>query len=313
MRGISGMSNDFLTNLSSRTIQQDGGMDFVVGGLRPRLASRFETAVLPEGQGFEENTQIETPGIPDAHLAPRSKSALADEYRTEVQVNRPDRGEQTLGRTLNSQLQSMEVPRSIPGAIENQTAPTRPESIAHDHQATLHVPALRTIVKLVPFQNLVREEKNDFQPVPLLAGPILPTHAEIIRGGEPQVNNNVLQGSQPSIVSSEKESNLPSDRDFANDPMDEPKVVPQRIEITHRESQYLISRIQKQLVPAIARQEKGSQLSTSETEPGPTINVTIGRIEVKATASAPEPKRSASTTRSMSLDEYLQRRQGGQR
>jgi hypothetical protein len=307
------MSNDFLTSLSSRAIQQDAGMDSVVGGLRPRLASRFETAVLPEGQGFEKITQVETPGTSVTNLQPRHPSALADEYRTEVQVNQPDRRGQTVDRPLDSQPRSSEVTKSIPGAFESQTVPVRAESTAHDHQETLHVPSLQTIVKLVPFQNSDREEKRDSKPVPLLMSPVFPTHAETTRADEPQGDNHPLQRSQSHIILSEPESILTSGRYPANHPVDGPKVVPQRIEITQRESQFLISNIQQQLIPSIPRPEKISQEISREPQPAPTINVTIGRIEVKATTSAPEPKRSASTTRTMSLDEYLQRRQGGQR
>jgi hypothetical protein len=56
-----------------------------------------------------------------------------------------------------------------------------------------------------------------------------------------------------------------------------------------------------------------TQSTTPETrENPPTIHVTIGRIEVKATPPTAAPKRRASASPTMSLDEYLRRRSGGE-
>jgi hypothetical protein len=52
----------------------------------------------------------------------------------------------------------------------------------------------------------------------------------------------------------------------------------------------------------------------SEIQAAPTINVTIGRIEVRATTPATQPRRQPPGAQTMSLDEYLRRRnQGGAR
>jgi hypothetical protein len=44
--------------------------------------------------------------------------------------------------------------------------------------------------------------------------------------------------------------------------------------------------------------------------PEPVINVSIGRIEVRAVASAPAPQRSRPAANRLSLDDYLGRRNG---
>jgi hypothetical protein len=65
-------------------------------------------------------------------------------------------------------------------------------------------------------------------------------------------------------------------------------------------------------MPSRARRERQPRaepvLSTAVSPPGPVIEVTIGRVDVRAIASpqAPAPPR----PRGMSLDEYLQRRPG---
>jgi hypothetical protein len=45
--------------------------------------------------------------------------------------------------------------------------------------------------------------------------------------------------------------------------------------------------------------------------PTPTIQVTIGRIEVRATSPATPPSKPRAASPAMSLDEYLRRRKGG--
>ncbi|HTG14486.1 MAG TPA: hypothetical protein VK747_04370 [Blastocatellia bacterium] len=82
----------------------------------------------------------------------------------------------------------------------------------------------------------------------------------------------------------------------------------------------------KQIVvqPQISRRDEYSTLANShgagrerltlktDAPPAPTINVTIGRIEVRAVQSAPAPQRpQKSTAPSMNLDEYLRRRSAG--
>jgi hypothetical protein len=91
------------------------------------------------------------------------------------------------------------------------------------------------------------------------------------------------------------------------------RLTPEQIILTRREQ--LPKTDVRQLVPAQVPergQTQASLTSPNEAQP-PTINVTIGRIEVKASNPAPLPKRSASTPASMSLDEYLRQRQGGTR
>jgi hypothetical protein len=71
---------------------------------------------------------------------------------------------------------------------------------------------------------------------------------------------------------------------------------------------------QPQLVPALPASERKPQPAMEESEPQtPTIHVTIGRIEIKAVTPGPTQKRGGSASATMSLDEYLRRRQGSER
>lgn len=64
-------------------------------------------------------------------------------------------------------------------------------------------------------------------------------------------------------------------------------------------------------VRRVARQADTRDASRLKETTAPTINVTIGRVEVRAThAPDPAPRRTESTAPRMSLDEYLRRRNG---
>jgi hypothetical protein len=91
------------------------------------------------------------------------------------------------------------------------------------------------------------------------------------------------------------------------------RVTPEQIILTRREQQPKTDA--RQLVPAQVSERGQTQasLTSPNAAQAPTINVTIGRIEVKASNPAPLSKRSASAPVHMSLDEYLRQRQGGTR
>ncbi|MGB7921980.1 MAG: hypothetical protein WCF57_01915, partial [Pyrinomonadaceae bacterium] len=70
--------------------------------------------------------------------------------------------------------------------------------------------------------------------------------------------------------------------------------------------------------PRVTRyvEQKSATQAESRPAPEPTINVTIGRIEVRATTTAPATPPAASRRQSadatpMSLDDYLRQRAGG--
>jgi hypothetical protein len=61
----------------------------------------------------------------------------------------------------------------------------------------------------------------------------------------------------------------------------------------------------------VARQTQARDASRARTEAAPTINVTIGRVEVRATQGpTPAPRRTEVAAPRMSLDDYLRRRSG---
>ncbi|HEV7892221.1 MAG TPA: hypothetical protein VGP08_16360 [Pyrinomonadaceae bacterium] len=71
--------------------------------------------------------------------------------------------------------------------------------------------------------------------------------------------------------------------------------------------------IEPRHVPRRERQAAARDAKRERAEAAPTINVTIGRVEVRATqAPAPAPKRTETAAPRMSLDDYLRRRRNGE-
>jgi len=72
--------------------------------------------------------------------------------------------------------------------------------------------------------------------------------------------------------------------------------------------------VQSRIAPLIETRPEHVHLNRPAIQPQPTIQVTIGRIEVRAVQSSQSPARSRAATPVMNLDDYLKRRgQGGAR
>lgn len=71
--------------------------------------------------------------------------------------------------------------------------------------------------------------------------------------------------------------------------------------------------IEPRPVPRCERQAVAREARRERAEVAPTINVTIGRVEVRATQTpAPAPRRAETAAPRMSLDDYLRRRRNGE-
>lgn len=93
-----------------------------------------------------------------------------------------------------------------------------------------------------------------------------------------------------------------------------PKSIAERIEVNLEELSPLAARHLPALVPAVKQTVSKSQTTLPESETQmPTINVTIGRVEVKAVTQNPPSRSRAVASSTMSLDEYLRRRKGSNR
>lgn len=301
------MPNDFLSNLSSRALQHPEA-DATGSGLKPRLASRFEstnaTATLPVDQTPGQESLVEMEAEANAgrsHLAPAPKQPPVErKYRA------PDEG---LGSgVLTAQEGQHEEPRHL---SENHDTPARHDSFTQMPAAEQVGRSPRRLTpsdsKQAELPSLVRKDANTVQPAAFLSSPgappraepeqIVESHTTVIEVQSPSIDpNKVIPVSVPSVPTGRVEK------------------APRHIDVTPIERQSQAPPKGSQIVPALEIPAFKPQSRDPEIrEQIPTIHVTIGRIEVKAVPPAAAPKRRASASPTMSLDEYLRRRSGGER
>jgi hypothetical protein len=306
------MANDFLSNLSSRALQ---GTDLTSAssGLRPRLASRYESSVasnslLPIG----EMADIESADTFETRQKPRHDSEAVEQEQSEerkiglLQIEQPQKRMQTPLRFRadeSSQFMNREEHLPMSGRI-NQI---------HSDDLVDAPPliSLPTAKRRLESSALGQEEEDLSRSVAPLIHPVIAPHVEPGRVIAPHKNDDSRDALQDQFDSIQPKINVQVTGAPEVSSVNHPKVIPERIDITHKESQLLISSVPNKLVPAFPQHEHKSQ-TTVQTKPLlPTVHVTIGRIEVKAaTTPNTSPKRNAHKASAMSLDEYLRRRQG---
>lgn len=269
------MANDFLGHLSSR-VSRDDGVDSATSGLRPRLASRFEVSPDPILPAIEETPKGETPVTVERSATQASAPVLSkkDSEQTTLSLDKDQRG--AIARAIN------------PGIVKDE-----PETIQ-----------MRSITT-----KIARPESTDDNIQPGISP--RSDVASIERGKKVESHQAAML--TPS-VSADKEGMSPKTVAPVEATARQLEVIPEQIEITRMEREMLAPAGLSRLVPALAPPERPSSPPEPESQAQPpTVNVTIGRIEVKAIPPASPPKRRASTPPVMSLEEYLQRPRGGER
>jgi hypothetical protein len=140
------------------------------------------------------------------------------------------------------------------------------------------------------------------------------TPSEIDQAIKSQSNQHLEDTMRVRVASNDHNSDRPEMAPSVTIPVSQSTVIPERIGIISTEPQLQIPDIKQELVPAIPLLERKLQKVMPEVDSQPqTIQVTIGRIEVKATIPPSPPKPGGPLSSTMSLDEYLRRRQGGER
>jgi hypothetical protein len=299
------MTTDFLSSLSSRVFQTPEA-DVTGSGLKPRLASRFENLntqgvpasdPAPDAESFVEgrgDAGLRTPApsqdrTPFVQNHPISNDGLQPGALT-VPERRPEESKYFFEKYVKSAVPHALKP--IPAAEHSNMPPRKP---AQAERAELPSPA----------------RKNEMIQQPTIS----PISAAVSPRAEPdkviEIHTNIV-GVQPPSTDPEKAisaSALP-----AAVPSSQPKVVPERIDVTRNEQNPQPAVNASQIIPSLELPEFKPQSRMPEAqEQPPTIHVTIGRIEVKAAPSAAAPKRGVPASATMSLDEYLRRRSGGDR
>jgi hypothetical protein len=285
------MPSDFLSNLSSRALQHSG-VDAPGSGLQPRLASRFESMHAPAGLAVEEASEQEPLIEVDAGNDVGRRRPVTD--RTPVEDRESVHHQKWKSGLMEVQEHRHEESKH---SFENDGNPAVSDVLkpmpAADYSARFPQPFAPADAQQTELPGLVR---NDANPSPRTVLPeIIERHTTIV---EPSLTDpkQLTPASVPLL------------------PPGQTKVVPERIEVTRIERQPQASPTGPQIVPSLELPARMSQRKMPESrEQPPTIHVTIGRIEVKAAPPASAPKQRSPASPTMSLEEYLRRRSGGER
>jgi hypothetical protein len=290
------MPSDFLSNLSSKALQHSE-VDVASSELKPRLASLFENMNAPAGlvvvdQVPDTKSFVEADAKDDVrfknieHRQDRDKTVRTSPIANEgIGLGALAASERRIGET-NLTADNLLKPMTVTGHWEaSRIKPIHTElsSPAHTHEAAQQPKLSAAAAEVSPYAEAEKTIKNHT------------ISAEI----------------KPISINPEKAfpaSTLPE-----APPSSKPKVVPERIEVTRLERQSQAPSKASQIVPALLPKIQSPSRMPETPEQPPTIHVTIGRIEVKAATPALAPKRGTPASPTMSLDEYLRRRSGGDR
>jgi hypothetical protein len=286
--------SDYLGNLAARSLGP-------AQAVRPRLASRFEPvpSAVPafeaarEPEGLETAVE-ETVVAPAPTRAPRSVAAprerIAPPEPVEEESPAPPRRRRA---------------RRAPVEEEVEPAPERgrPEPV----RAAV-VPAAP--VAVVPLQRAVAGRGVQ----PFEASPPVPLSTGVERGNDAQAKELVVPVVR-SVVRDVPDRTIAPDRSLLSTPVERgtggEASRANRSENRQPSQQEPASTILQPKVTVIERTPPPAHREA----PAPTIQVTIGRIEVRATpaAKAPARERPAAPSSTLSLEEYLRQRSKGGR
>jgi hypothetical protein len=310
---------DYLSNLSSRSF--DFGED--VGLVRPRLPSLFEPWKEPWGGSVEIPSW--SPGMDehqDTGPSPASLASDEDPHRLEVNLERPaDIARTTAAASAEVVHQRPALEEDSPGTT--QTFPREMRAAATLLPRGAPPPAVST-------DALAKASDGELRPAEIRSQPRDASEAEpqalspevrpmTTRGaavGKPTAPGRREAGSAPPLRSSDEQRLVVEkillkkrvrrivepERLSGEDAVDQESVITAQSVVPLRHP-----------VEPIALPSLHPSRREGEPKAEPTIQVTIGRIEVRATTAPLQPRPKPRAPAPMSLDEYLGLRSGGGR
>ena len=338
------MSN-YLSNLVARNLS---GLEVI----QPRLPSLFEpiqgvSGLIPVPEfgiekqivnsPVEEFKQTEVSGQMNSDISAVSQPSTEPSTISAQQMPKISQRTMPMPPSLeDTQLvspiyQSLDDSASNSSPLISGSEPVQPTTIfgrlsATDHEANTPVAPVnqeqRTIPEPLSVQPIVTEhtvieqvvpaEKPSFPerliknaPVTNILSPIIdPSNNPVANILSPIINpsNNPVANILSPIIDSSIEQPVQNPAKPASMPEERPilRPVTEQVAIPH------------QVIPALRSLGLEPQKSSTPPQPVPTIQVTIGRIEVRATPpTTPSPVQSRSAQSVMSLEEYLRQRGGG--
>jgi hypothetical protein len=317
------MSN-YLQNLIAKSFNQ-------AEVARPRLASRFEPLVPSALPAFGD---LHPPETLDVERAPadapgtntRQENRQDKESKNALQLpmmNQPSKEIETPVWRGNQQLETLEEQTAEPQIRPRQTTPqnridvqpSAPQASEKAHQENASPkPSVANLTE--PKRQPTQQGNADASP----EAAWLPGRAAL----QQERKNPLKQSVQPHSKMS-----VPPFRQYESAqirrPINEPSAKQEAKASTITDLTGALEANKVTVEPRIVRPVENRRASgkvkpfhqelpaqPTEIPAAPTINVTIGRIEVRATTAAAQPRKPPPVAQTMSLDEYLRRRnQGG--
>jgi len=297
------MMNDFLGSLSQRSLNQARHDAPRIGDVQPRLVSRFEPLA---GAGpivttqADALTQVEE--LLDAPVPARRRASFDDERGAE-RLPRPTGDAPPREQPIHRSARPDSTPNGSPMVVPQSTVVIRDVALPPRED-------VRPAVSVMP-DGLARPRSSD-------KGPDLATPRESLNPPQAIIESIRHERVVERIVEHERTHTLTQVEEGASQPRasranDQTSQSP--VKATH----FIKPKVEP-LPAAIARRRseasspRSSIGSARESEaPAPIIQVTIGRIEVRATPPSAPVKRGPPTASTMSLEEYLRSRSGDRR
>lgn len=295
--------SDFLNNLARRT---EPVRDF-----RPKVASRFEPTVAETPSPLIESFAGEqsAPSTPATPTFSADRQSRVDQQPPSLTLETPSLRNVLMPPAPKVEQTNLKQRQPAPESQWDQPyrgddpSATRSNNEAPDQYSSASAPSQTDVSSL---QSQVNTLANRL--AGLTVPPFAPTEPRSISLEKPAKADPVslLQKEVPQLVPSQE---LP------RTPRNSPVVKVEQVEKTRRvvapvpESRFA-PRIP---IPAVAPPEQTNSQRSQVSQPAPTINVTIGRVEVKATQKTGAQSQPAKERPSgvMSLDEYIARRRSG--
>lgn len=297
--------SDYLTNLAVRSVN-------LAEVIQPRLASRFEASRAHNALGL----RIAVPSLMDEEVmteAPAEVSVhLPQEQHIELKAAAPEENVLRTPRPAQTQISSPKARETITVAVPQQEerAEVKSETIGEPR------PLARTALReRLPVSSTLRTQPR-----------VVPPPGDDARMQNP-ADRVVLS---PEVRSPVSEA-MPQTTEPEQQPTRQPIMPPiTRVVIERETEQYATVReqpvssashsvvVRPRVIPLERQREEkrsgGAVPWPVHTQPpAPTIHVTIGRVEVRATGPAAPAPKPWSAPQTMSLDEYLRKRSGGGR
>lgn len=308
--------SDYLSNLAARTYQH-------LPVLQPRLASHFETVPTPGILGARQPAEPVLPAALDDATAIDSAAAALPALPSRAAMSAITPVPKVAEAPQNMAASPLVSPTTP--LTEPQAQPTRAKRVTPVHDSEEPAHSMQPAPRRPARQPAAQEESNVPQATPAILSPVEHTSRP-----EPQRAADAHHSARATTLTRieavhtieriiERHNRVPTGATIADATANF-----QARSATRHDAQALpmpkpplpgiVAQPMVSVAPSASPPAAEPHFRVETSAPPPTIQVTIGRVEVRATPAPAAAKPTAVPNKTLSLEEYLRRRnEGGQR